>query len=78
MVKYVHHAKTSNFIENFEFVIVLFGSIRISGPLSGEYISGVRSGTGPGHSIWASDLGSVLSGLIEGCKFEFNNEKNGT
>jgi len=64
LVKYTRHAKRSNFVKNFESGIIRFGSIRISGPLSGEHISGVGS-------VWVrvvrfqiSGLGSVLSGLV--------------
>jgi len=44
--------------------MVRFGSIRISGPLSGEHISGVGSDMGPGRSIRILGLGSVLSDLL--------------
>ena len=44
--------------------MVRFGSIRVSGPLSGEPISGVGSGMGTGHSVRVSGLGSVLPGLV--------------
>ena len=63
LVKYVRHAKTSNFVENFGLCMVRVGSIWVSGPLSGEHISGVGSGMGPGHSVRVSGLGSVLPGL---------------
>ena len=53
-VKYVRHAKTSNFVENFGSVMVRFGSIRVSGPLSDEHISGVKSGMGQGSSVRVS------------------------
>ena len=44
--------------------MVRFGSIRVSGPLSGEHISGVGSGMGPGRTaVRVSGLGSVLPGL---------------
>ena len=62
-MKYARHAKTSNFVENFESSMVRFGSIQVSGPLSGEHISGVRSDMGLGHSVRASNLGSVLPSL---------------
>jgi len=48
-----------------------FGSIRVSGPLSGEHISGVGSGMGLGSSVWVAGLGSVLPGLV-GSKTENN------
>ena len=63
LIKYARHAKTSNFVENFASGMVRFGSIRVSGPLSGEHISGFGSGMGPGRSVRVSGLGSVLSGL---------------
>ena len=63
LVKYARHAKTSNFLENFGSSMVRFGSIRVSGPLSGEHISGVGSGMGLGHSVRVLGLGSVLPGL---------------
>jgi len=44
--------------------MVRFGSIRVSGPFSGEHISGVRSGMGPDRSVRVSGLWSVLSGLL--------------
>jgi len=43
--------------------MVRVGSIRISGPLSGEHILGVGSGMGPDRSIRLSSLGLVLLGL---------------
>ena len=64
LVKYARHAKTSNFLENFGSGTVWFGSIRVSGLLSGEHISGVGSGMGPGRSVRVSGLGSVLPGLV--------------
>jgi len=64
LVKYGCHAKTSNFVENFESSMVWFSSIRISGALSGEHISGVGSGMGLGRSVRTSGLGSVFSGLV--------------
>jgi len=64
LVKYTCHVKTSNFVENFGSSIVQFGSIRVSGPLSGEHISGVGSGVDPGRSVRISGLRSVLPGLI--------------
>ena len=54
LVKHAYHAKTSNFVENFGSGIVRVRSIRVSGPLSGEHISGVGSGMGPGHSVRVS------------------------
>ena len=51
LVKYTCRAKTSNFVENFGSSMVRFGSIRISSPLSGKHISGVKSGMGPGRSV---------------------------
>jgi len=63
LVKYTLHCKTSNFVENFGSGMVRFGSIRVSGPLSGEHISGVGSGMGSGRSVRISGLWSVLSGL---------------
>ena len=39
--------------------MVRVGSIRVSGPLSGEHISGMV----PGHSVRVSGLGSILPGL---------------
>ena len=59
-VKYTHHAKTSNFVENFGSGMVRFGSIRVSGPLSGER----NSGMSPGRSVRVSGLASVLPGLL--------------
>lgn len=63
MVKYTRHDKRSNFIENFGSGMVRFGSIRVSGPLSGEHISGVGWGMGPGRSVQVSGLRSVLPSL---------------
>jgi len=63
LVKYAHHAKTSNFVENFVSGMVRFGSIRVSGPLSGEHISGGGSSMDPGLSVRVSGLGSVLPDL---------------
>jgi len=63
LVKYACHAKTSNFVENFGSGMVRFGSIRVSSALSGEHISSVGSGMGPGRSVRVSSLGSVLPGL---------------
>ena len=40
--------------ENFGSGMVRVGSIRVSGPLSGEHISGVGSGMGPGRSVRVS------------------------
>ena len=54
LAKYVRHAKTSNFVENFGLGMVRLGSIRVSSPLSGEHISGVESGMGLGHSVRVS------------------------
>ena len=54
LVKYACHAKTSNFVENFGSGMVRVGSIRVSGPLSGEHTSGVGSGMDPGHSVRVS------------------------
>ena len=51
-------------MENFGSGMVQFGSIRVSDPLSGEHISGVGSGMGPGCSVRVSGLGSVLPGLL--------------
>ena len=53
-MKYARHAKTSNFVENFGSGMVRVGSIRVSGPLSGEHTSGVGSGMDPGHSVRVS------------------------
>ena len=64
LVKYARNAKTSNFVENFGSGMVRVGSIWVSGPLSGEHISGVGSGMGPGSSVRVSDLESVLPGLV--------------
>jgi len=63
LVKYTRHAKTSNFMKNFGSGMVQFGSIRVSGSLSGEHISGVGSGMGLGRSVRISGPGSVLPGL---------------
>ena len=68
-MKYARHAKTSNFAENFGSGMVRVGSIRVSGPLSGEHTSRVGSGPGPGHSVRVSGLGSVLPGLIHANSF---------
>jgi len=57
------YTQISNFVENFRLGIVRFGSIRILGPLSGENVSGVKSGMGPGRAVRVSDLGSVLVAL---------------
>ena len=65
MVEYACHAKTSNFVKNFRSSMVRFGSIRVSGPLSGEHISGIGSGIGPGRSVRVSNLESVLLGLLK-------------
>ena len=46
LVKYTRHAKTSNFVKKFGSGMVRFGSIRVSGPLSGKHISGVGSSMG--------------------------------
>ena len=54
LIKYNRHAKRSNFVKNFGSGMVRFGSIRISGPLSGEHISSVGSGMGPGRSVRVS------------------------
>ena len=54
---------TSNFVENFRSGMVRFGSIRVSGPLSGEHISGVGSDMGLDRSVRILNLGSVLSDL---------------
>jgi len=43
--------------------MVRFGSIWVSSPFLGEHILGVESGMGLGHSVWVSDLRSVLLGL---------------
>ena len=51
LVRYARHAKTSNFVKNFGSGMVRFGSIRVSGPLLGEHISGVGLGMGPSRSI---------------------------
>ena len=59
LVKYALHAKTSNFVENFESGMVRFGSIRISGPLSGEHISSVGSEYGSGS--FCSGFGSQVN-----------------
>ena len=63
MAKYARRAKTSNFVENFRSNMVRFGSIRISGPLSGEHVSNVGSGMGSGSSVQVSGLESVLPDL---------------
>ena len=65
LVKYTHHAKTSNFVKTFGSGMVRFGSIRVSGPLSGDHISGVGSGMDPDRSVRVSGLGSVLPGLYK-------------
>ena len=62
-VRYARHAKTSNFVENFGSDMVQFESIRVSSPLSGEYILGVGLGIVPTRSVWVLGLGSVLPGL---------------
>jgi len=64
LVKHARHAKTSNFVENFGSSMAQLGSIRISGLLSGEHISGVGSGMHPSCSVRVSDLGLVLPGLV--------------
>ena len=64
LVKYARYTKTSHFVKNFGSGMVRVGSIRVSGPVSGEHISGVGSGMGPGHSVRVSGLGSVLPSLI--------------
>ena len=64
LINYACHAKTSNFIENFGSGMVRFGSIRFSGPLSGEHISDVELSIGSGRSIRISGLRSVLSYLL--------------
>jgi len=51
LVKYAHHAKTSNFVKNFGSGMIRFGSIQVSNPLSDKHISGVRSGMGPARSV---------------------------
>lgn len=62
------HAKTSNFIGNFESVMDRFGSIQISGPLSVEHILDFVLGMSSDHSVRVqvrvSGLESVLSGLV--------------
>ena len=50
--------------KNFGSGIVRFGSIRISGSLSGKHILGAGSRMGPGRSVHILDLGSVLPGLF--------------
>ena len=62
LVKYALHCKTSNFVENFGSGMVQFGLIQVSGPLSGEHISGVESGMGPGQSVRVSSLESIFPG----------------
>jgi len=64
LFKYARYAKTSNFVKYFVSAIVCLGSIRVLGLLSGEHISGVRSGMGPGCPVRVSDLVSVLTGLV--------------
>ena len=64
LVRYARHAKTSDFMKNFGSGMARFGLIWISGPLSGEYISGVRSSMGPGFLVQISGHGSVLPGLL--------------
>jgi len=51
-------------VENFGSGMVRFGSIRISGLLSGEHISEFGSDMGPGRSVRISGLGSVLPSLL--------------
>ena len=70
LVKYVRHAKISNFAENFGSSIIRFGSIRISGPLSGEHISAIGLDMGPHYSVRVSDLKSVLPGLVTNRKHQ--------
>ena len=43
--------------------MVQFGSIWVSGPLSGGHISNVRPDKGSGRSVRISSLGSVSSNL---------------
>ena len=50
-------------MENFGSGMGRVGSIRVSSPLSGEHISDVGSGMGPGRSVRVSGFGSVLPGL---------------
>ena len=54
LVKYAPHAKTSNFVKIFGSGMVWFGSIRVSGLLSGEHISSVGSRMGPGRYVRVS------------------------
>ena len=60
LVKYPRHTKTSNFVENFASGMVRFVSIWILGLFSGEHISGVGLGMGPGYLVRVSGLRSVL------------------
>ena len=76
LVKYTRHAKTSNFMKNFGSGMVRFGSIPISGPVSGEHISGVGSSMSLGCSVWVLGLGLVLPGLCESVReSEIGNER---
>lgn len=45
--------------------MVWFGLIWILGPLLSEPISNVESGMSPDHSIWFSDIGSMLPDLVD-------------
>ena len=52
------HTQINKILSNFHFGSGSFNS--------GEHISGVGSGMGPGHSVRVSGLGSVLPGLVKG------------
>ena len=64
LVKYACNAKISDFIESLELDMVLFASIWVSYPFSGEPISNVGLSIHMGHSIRVSNLGSIFSGLL--------------
>jgi len=64
MVKYAHHAKTSKFVENFRSGMTRFGSIQVSGSLSGEHISDVGSGMSSGRSIWVLVSGQFFRSVF--------------
>ena len=46
LVQYVCREKISNFVENFGSGMVRFGSIQVSDPLQGKFLSDVGSGIG--------------------------------
>ena len=46
LVKYVRHAKTSNFVEDFGSGMARFGSIRVLSSLPSEHISDIGSSMG--------------------------------